>query len=489
MKNTIEDRTYFLKKHPDLFRETLIEFSKNPFPQASLNEIIKRSTFNKGSFYYRFADKNDLYYALMDDLFVSQYSFSGTAQFLSDSDFSLEETLHLLFVNLFETAKENFLYLQLLKNYYFESDDLKEEVSKKCIKPIFSRFFERFRSFLRAKGYLGNSSSVGFLVKDIEIKYFCVQDYLPSPFGFGEVADLIDDIIDSIEKKLSPRLVHSRFPLKPFPIPASIDETKPNRQFLLKDGELFALVAMPNSGERQWAKLVYDIASGHPSDQNGIGISNLTNCVLIDSERFVLNDNKLDTGRTLAQFLLDGRVKNKRQKQLEALLVDANLIDLQTTLCRKLSFSDRLFAFLVKALWIKPDLIVLDRVLDCLDSAKIQRFFVILLKYRRNPCTIVLTGSHLEIFMKYADRIGFFVGGAIRKISTPEELKRQYQQAKILIHYRNNTSADESIVFDFSEESKATWVTFLQGHSITEITTHHELDQNIFEKETGGNVG
>jgi ABC-type multidrug transport system ATPase subunit len=94
----------------------------------------------------------------------------------------------------------------------------------------------------------------------------------------------------------------------------------------------------------------------------------------------------------------------------------------------------------------------------------------------------------METFMEYADRIGFFVGGAIRKITTPKELKRQYQQAIISIRYRNNTSTDESIVFDFTEEAKATWLNFLQGHSITEITTQYELDQNIFEKETGGNV-
>jgi len=47
-----------------LLESTLDEFSKCSYNEASLNEIIKRADMRKGSFYYRFYDKKDLYLSL-----------------------------------------------------------------------------------------------------------------------------------------------------------------------------------------------------------------------------------------------------------------------------------------------------------------------------------------------------------------------------------------------------------------------------------------
>ena len=49
----------------NLFEAALTEFSKHSFKNASLNNIIKETGMNKGSFYYRFYDKLDLYLSLL----------------------------------------------------------------------------------------------------------------------------------------------------------------------------------------------------------------------------------------------------------------------------------------------------------------------------------------------------------------------------------------------------------------------------------------
>jgi|GEM_PF-5498849 len=60
------DRSQYLVSNNKLLEETLNEFSQKPFLFASLNEIVKRADFNKGSFYYRFQNKEELYLALID---------------------------------------------------------------------------------------------------------------------------------------------------------------------------------------------------------------------------------------------------------------------------------------------------------------------------------------------------------------------------------------------------------------------------------------
>ena len=57
-----------LDANPALFDITLDVFSSQSFGEASLNDIIRTAGLNKGSFYYRFYDKLDLYLSLISKL-------------------------------------------------------------------------------------------------------------------------------------------------------------------------------------------------------------------------------------------------------------------------------------------------------------------------------------------------------------------------------------------------------------------------------------
>lgn len=54
-----------LDSNPELLDAALNAFSAQSFGEASLNDIIKTAGLNKGSFYYRFYDKTDLYLSLL----------------------------------------------------------------------------------------------------------------------------------------------------------------------------------------------------------------------------------------------------------------------------------------------------------------------------------------------------------------------------------------------------------------------------------------
>ncbi len=54
-----------LDESPALYDAALTEFAEHSFREASLNDILKAAGMNKGSFYYRFRDKMELYLSLL----------------------------------------------------------------------------------------------------------------------------------------------------------------------------------------------------------------------------------------------------------------------------------------------------------------------------------------------------------------------------------------------------------------------------------------
>ncbi|HOP11151.1 MAG TPA: TetR family transcriptional regulator [Oscillospiraceae bacterium] len=54
-----------LETNAALFEAALNEFAAHSYKEASLNEILKAAEMNKGSFYYRFHDKLELYLSLL----------------------------------------------------------------------------------------------------------------------------------------------------------------------------------------------------------------------------------------------------------------------------------------------------------------------------------------------------------------------------------------------------------------------------------------
>ena len=54
-----------LDESPALYDAALMEFAAHSFRDASLNDILKTAGMNKGSFYYRFRDKMELYLSLL----------------------------------------------------------------------------------------------------------------------------------------------------------------------------------------------------------------------------------------------------------------------------------------------------------------------------------------------------------------------------------------------------------------------------------------
>ena len=141
------DKSYFLTSNKSLFDETLKEFSTKSYQSASLNTIIQMSHYNKGSFYYRFNDKFDLYIALINHVYSMQVDFIEKIIRMASSKAHISEILVFLFESQAYLYRINPLYLSLLIKFDSESDEFIKSVNEVTIPSLISTFISYLSSF------------------------------------------------------------------------------------------------------------------------------------------------------------------------------------------------------------------------------------------------------------------------------------------------------------------------------------------------------
>ena len=146
------DPTYLLKENDKLFEATLDQFSSRPYDLVSTNEIIQQAEYNKGSFYYRFKTKEELYFALVDYVYVQQISLFNQQNRRLVEITSLAEVFNLAWINLQALFVMDFRYYDLLKIMDHESDTLKEQIHDHCIESLYLRFLTQIKHIVRQKG-------------------------------------------------------------------------------------------------------------------------------------------------------------------------------------------------------------------------------------------------------------------------------------------------------------------------------------------------
>ena len=186
------DLTYFLKSNESLLRETLREFAEKSYESASLNEIIKRSSFNKGSFYYRFPEKKYLYFALIDDLYTNMRIVSSEDDFILDKPVSIKNAINILFENLYRIYCLNPHYLGLLCNIFLDTPEIQKEITKQCSKSFFDAFAKRFTKTIKHYDY-DKTNKTYFLLKEIDFHYNEAIRLLPEHPDNNDFMKLAED--------------------------------------------------------------------------------------------------------------------------------------------------------------------------------------------------------------------------------------------------------------------------------------------------------
>jgi len=114
------------EKRETLLREAGREFAESGYEHASLNDIIERAGFSKGSLYYYFEDKQDLY-----ETVITQAAEQITEEFgFSEESLTAEtfwEELEGLMYQSLEVLQYHDWYIDLLRSVYRMRDRHPEE--------------------------------------------------------------------------------------------------------------------------------------------------------------------------------------------------------------------------------------------------------------------------------------------------------------------------------------------------------------------------
>jgi len=140
------DRTQLLLENELLFNAVIDEFAKKTYLDSSINEIIKNAKYNKGSFYYRFDSKKELYCAMMDHIIVEQISLFKERNISLSRITKIEDTLFELYNNLILLYYYNKNYFYILTKGLGDSET-NQIITENCIGPLINRFLVHLNRF------------------------------------------------------------------------------------------------------------------------------------------------------------------------------------------------------------------------------------------------------------------------------------------------------------------------------------------------------
>lgn len=186
------DKTQLLLENKALFEAVITEFYEKPYQMVSLNEIIRNCGYNKGSFYYRFANKQELFVALMDYLLVVQIDLFGQKKIDFMNLNSLEDLLRELYCNLIELFQYNEMYYYIVKKS-FSDHDTSSLIEQECIEPLYKRFFQKLDSYEDTNNFL----NLKLIIKNLYFNF--PEDVIRSSNHEDSIKSLIGVLISQKE--------------------------------------------------------------------------------------------------------------------------------------------------------------------------------------------------------------------------------------------------------------------------------------------------
>lgn len=110
-----------------LFEAALTEFADHSYKEASLNEILKTAGMNKGSFYYRFRDKTELYLSLLYRVGMEKLHLFEEADLARVSSGFFDEFRNMALLGL-KLAQKDVRYLAFSRRILEEEPAVREKI-------------------------------------------------------------------------------------------------------------------------------------------------------------------------------------------------------------------------------------------------------------------------------------------------------------------------------------------------------------------------
>ncbi len=113
--------------------------------------------------------------------------------------------------------------------------------------------------------------------------------------------------------------------------------------------------------------------------------------------------------------------KKEAEKEAEKLLDRVGLLDKKDSYPRQLSGGQKQRVAIVRALIMKPEILLFDEVTAALDPEMVREVLDVMLELAKEGSTMVIVTHEMQFARAVADRIVFLDGGEIIEMSPPEQ--------------------------------------------------------------------
>lgn len=197
IKFMVEKKENPLIEKQELFNASLDEFSQKSYNEASLNDILKTVKMNKGSFYYRFYDKTDLYLSMIHMIGVDKLKYlSDKTSEIASQDFF--EQVKSIVISAMEYARHERRYYSFWRNYLAESEDI-TRIIKETFPEFGTDFLRQLVDNAITNNQLPNSYDSNFLHAITAIFFNNLDTLIDSSMSDDEVISTINKFIEFLK--------------------------------------------------------------------------------------------------------------------------------------------------------------------------------------------------------------------------------------------------------------------------------------------------
>ena len=118
---------------------------------------------------------------------------------------------------------------------------------------------------------------------------------------------------------------------------------------------------------------------------------------------------------------VQGRDKKEAEAEAERILERIGLLDKKNAFPRQLSGGQKQRGAIVRALIMKPEIMLFDEVTAALDPEMVREVLDVMLELAKSGSTMMIVTHEMQFARAVADRIVFLDGGEILETDTPEK--------------------------------------------------------------------
>ncbi len=175
----------------------------------------------------------------------------------------------------------------------------------------------------------------------------------------------------------------------------------------------------------------------------------------------------------------------KNNADIESLMKRVGLWEDRNKMVGEFSKGMKIRLNIVRALLNQPKMLFLDEPTNGIDPANAKVLKDMVREFRDQGGTVFITSHIMSDIDELCDRVAFIVGGEIKEIDSPRNLKIRYGKRALKLEYKEN---NETVKKEFPMDDIGHNKEFLELLSTKEIETIHSGEttlEDIFIKVTG----